>query len=114
MPKSENPNPLIQNRLLAALPGKVYKRFAPELELVPLALGDVLYEAGKPVTDIYFPNEGMVSLTSTEASDAIIEIGVIGSEGMVGIAVFFRRRANAESRHRANRGQRDANLRGTI
>ncbi|MBA4184220.1 MAG: Crp/Fnr family transcriptional regulator [Acidobacteria bacterium] len=89
MPKSENPNPLIQNRLLAALPGKVYEQFASELEFVPLALGDVLYEAGKPIADIYFPNDGMVSLTSTEDSNAIIEIGVIGSEGMVGIAAFL-------------------------
>ncbi len=89
MPKSENPRPPIQNRLLAALPEKVYERFAPELEFVPLALGDVLYEAGKPVADIYFPNDGMVSLTSAEDSNAIVEIGVIGSEGMVGIAAFL-------------------------
>lgn len=89
MLKAQISCPPIKNRLLAALPCNVYARLAPELEFVPLAVGDILYEAGKPVTNIYFPNDGMISITSTMESNAIIEIGVIGSEGMVGIAAFL-------------------------
>lgn len=89
MQKAQTFRSPIQNRLLAALPADLYERLAPELEFVPLNLSDILYESGKPVTNIYFPLTGMVSLTSTMETNAIIEIGVIGNEGMVGIAVFL-------------------------
>jgi len=35
-----------QNHLLDALPSSDYDRLAPHLELIPMKLGDVLYESG--------------------------------------------------------------------
>ena len=51
-----------QNHLLAALPAADLIRLAPQLELVPLALGAVIYESGGEQAYVYFPTSGIVSL----------------------------------------------------
>jgi len=38
-----------QNHLLDALPTSDYERLAPHLELIPMTLGDVLYESWEPI-----------------------------------------------------------------
>ncbi|HUP92071.1 MAG TPA: hypothetical protein VM074_07475, partial [Solimonas sp.] len=58
---SEAPNPL-QNHLLAALPAEVQERILPHLDLVPLPLGKVLYEADVTMRHVYFPTDSIVSL----------------------------------------------------
>jgi hypothetical protein len=45
-----------QNHLLAALPTSDYERIASHLELVPMKLGEVLYESGVQLRYVYFPN----------------------------------------------------------
>ena len=67
MPAPHNPN---QNHLLAALPAAEFERLAPHLELVPLLLGDTLYE-GAPVAFPPIPSfapEHFVSLRSMDVS----------------------------------------------
>ena len=51
-----------QNRLLSALPKEVQERVYPNLELVPMALGMVLYESGDTMRHVYFPTDCIVSL----------------------------------------------------
>jgi CRP-like cAMP-binding protein len=77
----------VQNRLLAALPSKEYKRLIPHLESVPLPLMEVLYESGEPIKHVYFPNEGLISLLVVMRDGTPREVGLIGSEGMLGIPV---------------------------
>ena len=79
--------PPIRNRLLAALPSEEYGRLLPHLESVPLPFMGVLYEGGEPITHVYFPDDGLVSLLIVMDDGAVREIGVIGNEGMLGIAV---------------------------
>jgi CRP-like cAMP-binding protein len=86
VPKKSRPPP-IQNQLLAALPGKVYKRLIPHLEYVLLPFMEVLYESGEPIEHVYFPNEGLISLLVVMEDETSREIGVIGNEGMLGTAV---------------------------
>ncbi|MBA2340560.1 MAG: Crp/Fnr family transcriptional regulator [Pyrinomonadaceae bacterium] len=83
------PKAAIQNRLLAALPKQEYKRLKVDFENVSLSLNQILYEPNKLISDVYFPNDCMISLISTSGEEAMIEIGVIGSEGMVGAAAFL-------------------------
>ena len=52
MPGAHNPR---QNYLLAALPRLESDRLYPHLELVPLPLGEVLYESGDHLQHVYFP-----------------------------------------------------------
>ena len=46
MPDKSSPPPT-RNHLLAALPGKEYKRLIPRLETVRLPLMELLYESGE-------------------------------------------------------------------
>lgn len=89
MPLDAEPGLTNSNRLLAALPHKEHKRLLPELELVTLTCAEVLYECGETIRHVYFPNNSTVSLLSVSADRSTIEIGNVGSEGMVGISIFM-------------------------
>jgi len=78
-----------QNRLLAALPEDIYTRLRPNLERVPLALGKVIYEANEPLSHVYFPVTAIVSLLYIMENGTSAEIGIVGCDGVVGIAVFM-------------------------
>jgi CRP-like cAMP-binding protein len=78
-----------QNQLLAALPAADYERLLPHLDPVSLPLGLVLFESGGKLRHLYFPASGIVSLLYAMESGASTEIAVIGSEGVVGIALFM-------------------------
>lgn len=77
------------NRLLAALPKKDYQALERHLEEIPLVFEDGIYETDEVVTDIYFLNSGIISLLATGRDRATLEVGLIGSEGMVGMNIFF-------------------------
>lgn len=79
--------PPIRNQLLAALPGKEYKRLLPHLETVRLPFMDVLYEGGELIKHVYFPNDGLISLIVVMGDETPREVGLIGSEGMLGVPV---------------------------
>lgn len=78
-----------QNRLLAALPEEVHERLYPHLEDVSLLLGQVIYESGEQLDHIYFPTTSIVSLLYTMEDGTSAEIGVVGNDGVVGIALFM-------------------------
>ena len=83
-------NPLItQNQLLASLPAPVLARITPQLKLVPMELGKVLYESGDALRYVYFPTNCIVSLLYVLQDGASAEISVVGNEGLIGIALFM-------------------------
>lgn len=86
MPISHSPN---QNRLLGALPPPDFERLAPHLNLVPLPLGEILYEPGQQLLHAYFPTTAIVSLHYVMESGASAETAGVGNEGVVGIALFM-------------------------
>ena len=75
----------IANSLLAALPRIEYQRLLAGLEPVKLTFGEVLYEPGEPIRHTYFPNDCLVSLLAVVEGRTVLEVGLVGSEGMVGI-----------------------------
>jgi len=79
----------VQNHLLAALPAAERARLFPHLEPVPMTLGDALYESGTQLSHVYFPTDCIVSLLYVMEDGASAEIAVVGSEGIVGIALFM-------------------------
>lgn len=89
MPLTKANKALPGNRLLATLPKKDYERLLPGLEEIPLVFEDVLYEAGGAILDVYFPTSGIVSLLASVDDRAALEVGLVGSEGMVGLPVFM-------------------------
>ena len=78
-----------QNHLLAALPPGDYERLAPHLELIPLKLGEVLYEPGIRMRYVCFPTTSIVSLLYVMEDGASAEIAIVGNEGILGISLFM-------------------------
>ena len=78
-----------QNHLLAALPTLNFEHLSPHLELVPMPLGEVLYESGGRLNHVYFPTTAIVSLLYVMEDGASAEIAVVGNEGILGIALFM-------------------------
>jgi CRP-like cAMP-binding protein len=60
------------------------------LEPVEFITGRVLYEIADTVRYIYFPASGMLSLLSITKAGSIIEVAMVGNEGMVGIPAILR------------------------
>jgi|SRR5208283_1579040 len=78
-----------QNHLLDALPTSDFERVASHLELVPMRLGDVLYEPGIQLRYVYFPTTAIISLLYVMEDGASAEIAIVGNEGMLGISLFM-------------------------
>ena len=78
-----------QNHLLAALPASDYQRLASHLELVPMKLGEVLYESGVQLRYVYFPTTSILSLLYVMEDGASAEIAIVGNEGILGISLFM-------------------------
>jgi CRP-like cAMP-binding protein len=72
------------NSLLAALPPKDYARLESDLEPVTIAYGEVLYQPGERMRDVYFPGSGLVSLLTLVDDHRALEVGLVGREGMIG------------------------------
>ncbi len=78
-----------QNHLLAALPTAEFELLAGHLELVPLLLGQMLYEPGSQLQHAYFPTTAIVSLHYVMESGATTDSAGVGNEGVVGISLFM-------------------------
>src|SRR4026207_118067 len=85
MPSTQSPN---QNQLLAALPTAEFERLSPHLEMVPMRLGEILYEPGGQMQHAYFPTTSIVSLHYVMESGASAETAGVGHEGVVGLPLF--------------------------
>src|SRR5436190_6566920 len=77
------------NLILAYLPTDERERLRPKLQPVDLQQSHILYEANMPVDQVYFLDEGMISLVSIMQNGDMIEVGTIGNEGMAGLSVVL-------------------------
>jgi len=89
MDRSDAPQNLISNLILAKLPGVEYQRLAPHLELVSLPQGKVLYRPEDHLEAVYFPNGGIVSLVCSTQQGESVEVGLIGNEGVVDVSAIL-------------------------
>lgn len=78
-----------RNHLLEALPKDVVERLRPHLELTQLKLGEVLYESGQRLRDVYFPVDTIISLLYVMEDGASAEIAIVGNEGILGVSLFM-------------------------
>jgi CRP-like cAMP-binding protein len=65
------------------------ERIGNKLTPFDLVFGEVIYEAGEAIKKVYFPNVGLVSLLATLDGASVLEVGVVSSEGVVGLSVFL-------------------------
>ena len=76
----------IGNQLLAGLPRKAYGRLLPSLKAVSLSLDDVIDAPGEPARYIMFPTTAVLSVLCVMKSGRWVETGMVGNEGMSGMA----------------------------
>jgi CRP-like cAMP-binding protein len=86
---SSTKTPRIANRLLASLPKKDYQALARHLEEVPLVFEEILYQPSLTISDVYFPNSGIISLLAAVNGRSTLEVGLVGKEGILGLPIFM-------------------------
>lgn len=77
----------IQNRLLTSLKAEDLSLLRRHLREFPMRQGQMLEEPGRSTNAVYFPQTGMISLIVQMPEDRAVEVGTVGSEGAVGMAV---------------------------
>lgn len=75
------------NRLLESLSGADRTLLKPDLEEVSLTTWQVLETPNERISHVYFPTSGLASVVGTARPKRRIEIGMVGYEGMTGLAV---------------------------
>jgi CRP-like cAMP-binding protein len=78
-----------ENHILAALTAEGRQSLLPHLQLVPISLGQVIYESGGLLEHVYFITRGIVSLLYVMRDQSSAEIAVVGNEGVVGVSLFM-------------------------
>jgi CRP-like cAMP-binding protein len=80
---------LVRNRLIEGLPRTARARLLDGCEEVDLVFGDILYEPGQLIEHVYFPLTGFISLVAILSDHQPLEMGLIGSEGMLGVTLIL-------------------------
>ena len=75
---------IVENHLIELLPAKDRRRLLAVCERIELVRGEVLGDYGKPTRNVYFPTEGFISLLTTLEGKPVLEVGMVGREGMWG------------------------------
>jgi CRP-like cAMP-binding protein len=78
-----------RNRLLAALSPEDEAALGKALEPVQLPFKEVLHEINQPITRVYFPTSGIVSVVTEPDQGEIVEVATIGHEGMIGLSLVL-------------------------
>jgi len=73
-----------ENKLIANLPRPSRLSLMKLCEPVQLTLADILAEGGKPIRHVYFPVESFISMIALLDGKPVLEVGMVGREGMLG------------------------------
>src|SRR5439155_15281044 len=77
------------NKILAALPDEEFESLRPKLREVAHQIGERIYLPEQEIEYAYFINDGIVSWLATLEDGGTVEAGVIGLEGVAGVAVIL-------------------------
>jgi CRP-like cAMP-binding protein len=75
----------IHNHILLGLPSKEAAMLYPKLEFVRLKVHHVLHEPGDALRSAYFCNTGLISILSVFEDGKMVEVGLVGKEGFIGL-----------------------------
>jgi len=93
---SVSPGSGTKNHLLAALPKDEFERLLPHLQSVQLPHGKVIYEIGDVIEHVYFPIGALISLVTQMADGKVVEVGLVGNDGMSGLRSLLGSRPSYE------------------
>lgn len=74
------------NYILSKLPEAQLRQLARDLVPVELPLHMTLSEPSRPVEYVYFPVSGLISTDALTSNGESVEVGVVGREGLSGVA----------------------------
>lgn len=74
----------LENHLIQSLPQKDRTRLLSECRFIEVHLAEVLSEPGEPTRHIYFPVDCFISFVAHHEGRPSLEVGMVGSEGMLG------------------------------
>lgn len=77
------------NRILAQLPSEEYQRLVEASSEVPLKRGQILYDWGETIADVFFPEQGVISLVASDERGRTCEVALVGNDGFIGLPVFL-------------------------
>ena len=77
----------VTNRLIAGLSRKERDRLLRSSETVALPFGQILCEPRQRIQYAYFPLRGFISLVAIVGAHHPLEMGLVGSEGMLGASL---------------------------
>src|SRR4051794_28898273 len=80
MPKTAKMPSQTGNRLLDRLPEAEFKRLLPSLEAISLPQGHELCRQNSPMSHVYFPTTGMVSVVGATDEGKVVETDTVGNE----------------------------------
>lgn len=86
---AENPSRRPQNLILSRLSAADLQLLEPDLEAVELPIRKVLERRQRRIDSVYFPESGFASVVANGADKRPIEVGIVGREGMTGLAVVL-------------------------
>ncbi len=73
-----------ENHLIELLPRKDRRHLLAICEPADLVLSEVMGESGKRTRHVYFPIDATISLVTPIDGKPVLEVGMVGREGMVG------------------------------
>lgn len=83
------PSAAISNRIVASLPREEYERLSPHLEPVRFEKGQLIHHAGDKIQHAHFVETGMLSMLSTTSRGEVVEVAMVGNEGLLGISIIL-------------------------
>ena len=78
----------LRNQLLLSIPPSEFRVLGPSLEPCQFRQHENLHEPTQKLQFAYFPNDGLVSLVVTTEDGSTVEAGMVGREGLVGLATI--------------------------
>src|ERR1700710_453092 len=79
----------VRNHLLTALPSEVLAALLPHLRRVALPIREIHHRPNEMISSVLFPEQGYVSLLATLEDGDAAEVGLVGREGILGIALVL-------------------------
>lgn len=79
-----------KNLLLTNIPKEEQERLKPYLEPVTMEMEEMCIETDEKITHVWFPFDFVTSTVIEMEDGEIVEVGIVGNEGLVGIQLFLR------------------------
>jgi CRP-like cAMP-binding protein len=76
------------NQLLAHLPSGVRSSLIPHLDQIRFKTGEVVFHAHEPLPAVWFPETAVISLSTHLNNGDALDVGVVGKDGMIGLALL--------------------------